>query len=54
MAGGCFTDVVVHSLKNYHQEYATEPRWLPKPVGAAWGVVILRVHEVQIIICGFS
>jgi len=52
MAGGCFTDVVLNSFKNYHQEHATEPRRLPKSVGAAWGVVILHFREVQIINCG--
>jgi len=36
MAGGCFTDVVLHSSKNYHQEHATESRRLPKTVAAAW------------------
>jgi len=25
MAGGTFTDVIVHSSKFYHQEHATEP-----------------------------
>ena len=50
MAGGCFTDVVLHSLKNYHQEHATEPRRLPKSVGAAWGVVsLLLQYRPQII-----
>ena len=27
MAGSCFTDVMQHSSKNYHQEHATETRW---------------------------
>jgi len=35
MAGGCFTDVVLHSSQNYQQENATEPRRLPKEVMAA-------------------
>jgi len=46
MAGGCFTDVVLHSLKNHHQEHATEPCRLPKDVVAAWGAVILCFHRV--------
>ena len=37
MGGGCFTDVVLHSSKNYHREQATEPRRLSKDVMAAWG-----------------
>ena len=45
MVGGCFADVL-HSSKKYHQEYATEPRRLPKPVAAAWGAVILRFHGI--------
>jgi hypothetical protein len=45
MAVGCFTDVMLHSLKNYLQEHATEPCQLPKDV-AAWGAVILRFHGV--------
>ena len=40
MAGGCFTDVVLHSSPNYHQEIATGSRLLPKDVMAAWGAVI--------------
>ena len=49
MEGGCFTDIVLYGLRNYHQEHATEPRRLPKSVAAALGVVILHFHEV--IIC---
>ena len=30
MEGVCFTDVVLHSLTNYHQETATVARRLPK------------------------
>jgi hypothetical protein len=44
MAGGGFTDVVVHSSKSYHQEPATEPRRLPKYVVDVRGAVILRFH----------
>jgi hypothetical protein len=47
MAGGCFTDVVQHISKNYHQENVTEPRLLPREVVAAWGAVILRLHGVS-------
>ena len=47
MLGGCFTDVVLHSLKNFHQAHATEPSRLPKDVVAAWGAVILRFHGVS-------
>jgi hypothetical protein len=46
MAGGCFTDVMLHSSKNYHSEHATEPRRLPKTVVAVWGAKILRFHGV--------
>jgi len=46
IAGGCFTDVMLHSSRNYHQERATEPCRLPKDVVAAWGAVILRFHGV--------
>jgi len=51
MAGGCFTNVVLHSSKNYHQEHATEPCRLPKDVVAPWGAVILRFHEVVNLHC---
>ena len=38
IAVGCFTDVILRSSKNYHQEHATEPRRLPVtrswPLGA--------------------
>ena len=46
MAGGCFTDAVVHSSRNYRQENATEPHQLPKNAMASWGAVILRFHGV--------
>jgi len=46
MAGGCFTDDVLHSSRTYHQDHATEARRLPKTVAAAWGVVILHFHGV--------
>ena len=46
MAGGYFTGVKLHSSKNYHQERATKLRRLSKDVALAYGVVILRFHEV--------
>jgi len=39
MAVGCFTDVMVHSFKNYHQEHATEPRRLQ--VTPSWPLGVL-------------
>jgi len=47
MAGGCFTDVMLHSSKNYHQDHATESHRLPKNVMAAWGAVIYCFHGVS-------
>jgi len=44
MAGGCFTDIMIHSSKNYHQGIATVPCQLSKDVVVAWGAVILRYH----------
>jgi hypothetical protein len=35
--GGCFTDVVLRSSINYHQEHTTESRGLSKDVAAACG-----------------
>jgi len=52
MAGGYFTDVVLHSSKNYHQEDATKLRLLSTDVAAARGAVISRFHGV--IRCGIS
>jgi len=46
LAGDCFTDVTLHSSKNYQQQHDTEPRRLPKDVVAARGAVILRFHGV--------
>jgi len=50
IAGGCFTDIVVHSSMSYRQEHAlptgTEPRRLHKDVDAACGAVMLRFHGV--------
>jgi len=47
MAGGCFTDVVVHISKNYYQEHATELRRQPKDVADAWGAVIFHFYGVS-------
>jgi hypothetical protein len=47
MAGGCVTDVVLHSFEIYHQEHATEPRRRLKDVVTAWGAVIMSFHRVS-------
>ena len=47
VAGGCFTDVVLHSSGNRHQEHAAEPSWLSKNIAAAWGAVTSRFHKVS-------
>ena len=52
MAGGYFTDVVLHSSKHYHQEDATELRLLSTDVATARGAVISRFHGV--VRCGIS
>ena len=55
MAVGDFTDVVLHSSKNYHHERATNPRRLSKKVAAVSGAVIVRFHEdsnLQVVIRG--
>ena len=44
MAVGCFTDVVVHSSKNYHQEHATHAT--SNADMPAWGAVILSFDGV--------
>ena len=46
MTRGYFTDVMLYSSTNDHQEPVTEPCRLPKDVMAAWGAVILRFHGV--------
>ena len=51
MAGGCFTNYVLHSLKNYHQEHATELRRLLKDVVAAWGSVFYVSAELPVCAC---
>ena len=52
MAGGYFTDVVLHIWRNYHQVRATELRLLSAEVAAARGAVISRFHGV--VRCGIS
>jgi len=52
MAVGYFTDVVLHSSKNYHQEDASELRLLCTDVAVARGAVITRFHGV--VRCGIS
>jgi hypothetical protein len=44
MAVGCFTDVTVHSYRNYHQEHDTATPATTKYVVAAWGSAILSLH----------
>jgi hypothetical protein len=44
----CFTNVMLHSSKNYHQVRTTEPCRLPKEVVAAWGAVMLSFHYLPI------
>ena len=50
MAGGYLTDVTLHSLRNYHQERATELRRASMDVAVACGAVMLR--SVQVVFCG--
>ena len=52
MAGGYFTDVVLHSSKNYHQQDATKLCLLSTDVADARGAVISRFHGV--VRCGIS
>ena len=46
MADGYFTDVVLHSLKHYHNERAIQ---LSVKVSAAFGAVILHFHGFSIL-----
>jgi len=48
MAGGCFTNYVLHSSRNYHQEHATDLRRLSKDVVAAWGAVVYVSTELPV------
>jgi hypothetical protein len=63
MVGGCFTDIVLNSSKNYQQECSTGPRRLPKSVQAVLGAVILSFHGVanctrittdQVLLCAYD
>jgi len=47
MAGSYFTDVTLHSSRNYHQERAAEQRRLSNVVAVACGAVMLRFHVVS-------
>jgi len=47
MASGYFTDGMLYSSRNYHQERVTELRRLPKDVTVVCGVVLLRFHVVS-------
>ena len=40
VAGGSFTDVMLHSSDNYHQEHAAKACWQPNDVVADWGAVL--------------
>ena len=46
MAVGRFTDVTVHSSRNYQQEHDRASPATSKAVVAAWGAVILSHHGV--------
>ena len=46
MAVCCFTDVTVHSSKDYHHEHDRAMLATSKAVVAALGAVILRFHGV--------
>jgi hypothetical protein len=55
MAVGYFTDVVLHSSKNYHHERATNLRRLSKKDSAVDGAVNVRFHgdsNLQVVIRG--
>jgi len=47
MAGGYFTDCMLHSSRNYHQERGSEPRRLCKDVLVDCGAVMIRFHLVS-------
>ena len=46
MAVGCFTDIVLHSLKNYRDERATEERHLGMEVVSPCGPEFLSFHVI--------
>jgi len=60
-AGGCFTDDILYSSVNYHQEHVlrsiTEPSRQHYDVAAACDAVMLRFHGVfnlyEVLICGY-
>jgi len=53
MVGGYFTDVMLHSSRNYHQERATELRRLSKNVAIDCFVKFPRSFlSVLVVICG--
>jgi len=62
IAGGYFTDVMLHSSRNYHHERATELRQLSKDVAVDCGAVMLRFHgsmpwsflSIQVVNCGIG
>ena len=47
VAGSCLTDVVLHSLDDYHQKHSAEPLLLPQDVAAASIVVVLCFLRVS-------
>ena len=49
MVGGCFTDVVLHSSKNYHQERATMLSRVSNEAAAACGAEVERFHGVSLL-----
>ena len=49
MADGYFTDVVIHSSKNYHLERAIQLWQLSVNVTVACGAMILRYHVYSIL-----
>jgi hypothetical protein len=50
MGGGCFTDVILHSSTNYHQEHAYPTATEPHPnEHAVCGAVISLYDRVSIV-----
>ena len=56
MVGGCFTDFVLQSSRNYRQERATEPRQLREEVAAVGGperaIFARNFQAIKVVICG--
>jgi hypothetical protein len=50
MAGGCFTQVMLHSSKRYHQEHVSAMPATSNAIVAAWGAVIIRSAGLPIYI----